>query len=185
MAKRGAKAARSKSATRETRHTAVHVSTLYLLHQAYLSYRSLLDASSRQFDQTPGAAMVLSLIERNAGISAAQLAKWLQVAPQSVNVHIASLIAQELVEREVDMENRRALKLRISDKGRKTLKQSRAAFTRIEAAVSELASEGTRSLLRPVLVELIECIRTHSETIPAKIEAPETVLRGGLNLSSR
>lgn len=179
------KASRSKSTKPEPRHKAAHVSTLYLLHQAYLSYRDLLEESSRQFDQTPGAAMVLSLIERNPGVSAAQLAKWLQVAPQSINVHIASLIAQELVEREVDMTNRRALKLSISEKGRKTLKQSRAAFAEVEAAVSALMSDETRNLFRPILVELIECIRAHSERSEPQAEEPETVLRSGLNLSAR
>lgn len=185
MTKKSAKTSRSKAAKPELRHKAAHVSTLYLLHQAYLSYRDLLDESSRQFDQTPGAAMVLSLIERNPGVSAAQLAKWLTVAPQSVNIHIASLIAQELIEREVDMENRRALKLSVSDKGRKTLKRSRAAFAKVEAEVLKLMSEETRTLFRPVLVELIECIRAHAEKSADKTEEPETLLRSGLGIAAR
>lgn len=174
MSRRTGNNSRAKAEVIPQANDLANASTLHLLHNAYLSYHELLgEAAKKYYDQTPGMAVILSLIAQNEGVSAAQLAKRLSVAPQSINVHITALIERGLIQCEVNADNRRANKLSISPEGRKALKAAKTAFTKAEAAVFSCMNEAARAQLRPVLVQLIEAVEAYRD----KAEQPKARLK--------
>ncbi len=175
MVKKVSKKPRSAAGSSVLPSNLANASTIYLLHHAYLGYRDLLGAATQGLGLTPGAAIVLSLVARNEGVSAAQLAKWLHIAPQSINVHIASLIAQGLILREVNAQNRRSLKLRVSPDGLEKLNGSKAAFGKTEAELLSGMNGPTREQLNSILIQLVSSIRAYQQKIAAPDEEADMI----------
>jgi len=65
--------------------------TVFLLKRAELAVRGCVEKALLQFGLTPTQFHVLLLLERNPGISAAQIARSVGIRPQSVNDTVGPL----------------------------------------------------------------------------------------------
>lgn len=94
----------------------------------------------------------LYCIEKNTdsdspGIKVSEISNFLNVTSPSVTQLVNSLEAQGLVERSVDTEDRRVVRVRLTEKGERILEKAASAFhTLFEGLVEYLGEENTNHL---------------------------------------
>jgi len=84
------------------------------------------------FHLTPTQYMVLSLASDHGQLSTAELARRFQIAPQSMNQTVASLLRKGLIIRRESPAHRRILHIGLTPQGRKLLRQCDAVIDRME-----------------------------------------------------
>jgi DNA-binding MarR family transcriptional regulator len=133
--------------------------TIYLLNQANYALRSILDSRLRAVPMTGIQYTILSLVERHEGISSAELSRRFFVTAQTMNEIISGMLQRSLISRKEDPGNRRILRLRLTTRGRKILKECDAIADEIEHAafgwMADEVHEELRESLR-VLTSLCE-----------------------------
>ena len=105
----------------------------------------------------------LSILERRAGLSSAQLARRHFVTPQAMNQLVALLERDNLIERHPDPTNRKVLRADLTSRGKEVLKSCHAAVDDVErlmlgALTAEQAQE-FRDILERSLTALTEVDR--------------------------
>jgi DNA-binding MarR family transcriptional regulator len=130
--------------------------TIYILNQVNYALRSILDARLRTVQMTGIQFTILSLVERHEGISSAELSRRFFVTAQTMNEIINGMVKRGLLSRKEDDDNKRVLRLKLTARGRKTLKDcdaiadeiEQAAFDWMPAAEQERLRESLRALTR-------------------------------------
>lgn len=84
------------------------------------------------FRLTPTQYMVMSLACRHGQLSTAELARRFQIAPQSMNQTVASLIRKRLIGRRESPTHKRILHIELTPQGRKLLRQCDGLIDRVE-----------------------------------------------------
>lgn len=144
--------------------------TIYLLNQANYALRSILDGRLRAVSMTGIQYTILSLVERHEGISSAELSRRFFVTAQTMNEIIAGMVQRGLISRKEDPANKRVLRLKLTARGRKTLRECDTIADEIEhAAFDWMADEA--------LENLRECLRVLTRTCergltPTHLQAP-------------
>lgn len=133
--------------------------TIYLLNQANYALRSMLDAKLRAVSMTGIQYTVLSLVERHEGISSAELSRRFFVTAQTMNEIINGMVRRLLLSRKEDPNNKRILRLRLTARGRKTLKECDAIADEIEHAAFDWMAADEREKLRDSLRTLTHGLR--------------------------
>jgi DNA-binding MarR family transcriptional regulator len=108
-------------------------SLLYVMKQLELAVRSGLDDIVRPDGLTAQQYTALTVLERNSGISSAQLARHSFVTAQSMADMVGSLLAGGLIERHRDAVDRRKLVLTLTAEGRSLLDRYRDEVDALEA----------------------------------------------------
>src|SRR5207248_779776 len=102
---------------------------------------------------TPGEMMILWCTQRaaaydTAGIKVSKISDLLHVASPTITQHINSLETQGLVERTMDKEDRRVVRVRLTDKGESVVKKASEAFlARFSGLVEYLGEEQSNQLV--------------------------------------
>lgn len=86
---------------------------------------------------TPGSFETLELLDRNPGLGQTRLASAIGLDKSSLVPMIARLESLELVEREPSRTDKRAVELRITAKGRRTLRLLRAYVLQRDATITQ------------------------------------------------
>jgi DNA-binding MarR family transcriptional regulator len=106
---------------------------LYLIKQVELAVRSRLDDLLRPSGLTASQYTALTVLERHADMSSAQLARHSFVTAQSMAEMITALEGRGLIERHRDRADRRRLVVALTTDGRRLLDRYRDAVTALEA----------------------------------------------------
>src|SRR5579875_1337456 len=106
---------------------------LYLIKQLELAVRSHLDEMLRPAGLTALQYTALTVLERHADLSSAQLARNSFVTAQSMADMITALEGRGLIERHRDDADRRRLVVALTAAGRELLDHHRDQVTRLEA----------------------------------------------------
>lgn len=130
--------------------------TIYLLNQANYALRSLLDVRLRAVPMTGIQYTIMSLVEKHEGISSAELSRRFFVTAQTMNEIINGMVLRGLISRKEDPDNKRVLRLRLTARGHKALKEcdeiadeiEHAAFDWMAAEEQEKLRESLRVLTR-------------------------------------
>jgi DNA-binding MarR family transcriptional regulator len=133
--------------------------TIYLLNQANYALRSMLDAKLRAVSMTGIQYTVLSLVERHEGISSAELSRRFFVTAQTMNEIINGMVGRLLLSRTEDPNNKRILRLKLTARGRKTLKECDAIADEIEHAAFDWMAPNEQEQLRESLHALTDGLR--------------------------
>lgn len=133
--------------------------TIYLLNQANYALRSMLDAKLRIVSMTGIQYTVLSLVERHEGISSAELSRRFFVTAQTMNEIINGMVDRFLLSRTEDSNNKRILRLKLTARGRKTLKECDAIADEIEQAAFDWMAADEQEQLRKSLHVLTDGLR--------------------------
>ncbi len=104
----------------------------YALKAAQNALRTRMDADLKGLDLTASTYAALAIIEKNPGISNAELARASFVAPQSMQGILSSLLDRKLVKRNNDPDHGRILKTRLTSKGKMLVSRAHAIVTDIE-----------------------------------------------------
>ncbi|WP_235887791.1 MarR family winged helix-turn-helix transcriptional regulator [Neobacillus paridis] len=110
--------------------------TAQKLLQSFMQFRKTARYMSHIAGYKPSEFKVLATIERGANnqqteMKVSEISQQLQVTPPTVTQIINSLEKAGLVERTVDPEDRRAVKIKLTSAGVETTKRIREAFTEI------------------------------------------------------
>jgi len=108
---------------------------LYLIKQVELAARSRLDDIVRPGGMTALQYTALTVLERHADMSSAQLARHSFVTAQSMADLIGALEARGLIERYRDRTDRRRLVVALTAEGRALLDRYREEVTALEASM--------------------------------------------------
>ena len=120
---------------------------LYLMKRVELAVRSRLDEIVRPAGLTAAQYTALSVLERHADMSSAQLARLSFVTAQSMADMITALEDRKLIERHRDWTDRRRLVVALTDEGRALLDRCRPEVAALEAAMlSGLSGPQTKAL---------------------------------------
>jgi DNA-binding MarR family transcriptional regulator len=132
----------------------LHPRTIYLLNQANYALRSLLDVRLRAVPMTGIQYTILSLVEKHKGISSAELSRRFFVTAQTMNE-----IVNGMVSRKEDPDNKRVLRLRLTARGRKALKECDEIADEIEHAAFDWMAVEEQEKLRESLGVLTRGLR--------------------------
>lgn len=133
--------------------------TIYLLNQANYALRSMLDTRLRTVSMTGIQYTILSLVERYEGISSAELSRRFYVTAQTMNEIINGMVRRLLLSRKEDPNNKRILRLKLTARGRKTLKECDAIADEIEHVAFDWMAADERETLREGLRTLTHGLR--------------------------
>ena len=133
--------------------------TIFLLKRAELAVRGCVETALLQAGLTPTQFHVLLLLERNPGISAAQVARSVGIRPQSVNDSLGPLERKGLLLRRPSAAHRRVLEIRLSAAGVRLLARTLPVVSRLE---DELLAGFPDPALR-TLQDTLERVRATAE----------------------
>jgi DNA-binding MarR family transcriptional regulator len=105
----------------------------YLVYRVERRLRARLDEELRLIGVSTPEYVTLSLLHERDGLSCAQLARWVMVTPQAMNLVISALERRKLVRRRPDPKHRRVLRASVTPKGLEILARCDDAMDRIEA----------------------------------------------------
>jgi DNA-binding MarR family transcriptional regulator len=127
-------------------------STLYLVKQLEQVVRARLDEVLRPAAITPLQYTALTVLERHADLSTAELARSSFVTDQSAADMVAGLEDRGLVSRVVDPRDRRRRVLRLTERGQELLDRYRDEVDRLESRMVAELSPGQVDDLRRYVV---------------------------------
>ena len=99
----------------------------YLVKRLEMAERAHMEEVLRPLGVTLHQYTAMSILERRAGLSSAQLARRHVVSPQAMHQLIASMERDRLIERRPDAANRRILRAWLTEHGAQVLRDSHAA----------------------------------------------------------
>jgi DNA-binding MarR family transcriptional regulator len=134
------------------------VGTIYLLVLAQYASRMRVEQVLKPYGVTGLQYSILAVVDRHAGLSSAQLSRRFYATPQNMGQLLASLEARGLIQRQEDTDNRRVLRISLTEEGRRLVREGGQAMERLEAEIyqdfsaEELAAfrASLRRLTRPV-----------------------------------
>ena len=109
--------------------------TVYLISRLYYAARSKIDSALADLGITSVQYTVLSLLRGRDHLSSADIARRYFVKPQSMNQIIFSLERLDLIVRNADPDNRRILRVQLTEKGTTLLAACDERINRIEGAM--------------------------------------------------
>jgi DNA-binding MarR family transcriptional regulator len=116
----------------------------YLLWQAQLTTEKALVSALRPLELTPSQFGALMFLELEGPLSAAELARRLEIRPQSVAAGLAGLEQRGLVSRTAHPQHGRVLLVRIEAAGRRLARRADTAVERVEQELLEVLPRAER-----------------------------------------
>lgn len=129
------------------------------LMQAFLQFRRLFRSQSPIEGLRPSEIMVLHFIKAKVGsdgpgIKVSELSAILGVTPPTVTQMINGLVADGFVERSTDPTDRRAVRIRLTDKGQRALRKATDAFVDAFRGLAEYLGEEDTAKLAELLAKV-------------------------------
>jgi DNA-binding MarR family transcriptional regulator len=109
----------------------------YLLQQAAITFRAAADSRLRDFGLSLSLYSVITVLTREPGASASDLARMCKQSPQSMNGVLDTLESQNLVARQDHPVHRRVRQVFLTEKGTQLVEQTRPLVDDLENAVED------------------------------------------------
>lgn len=135
--------------------------TLYLIRRLDLEVRLRLEEVLREFELSPSLYLLLGVVARRPGQSAADLARRLLMTPQSMKELVELLERRALILREPDPLNRRILRITATSTGAALLARCDRAVDGVEAEAFAPLNPRDQQAFRLMLNLVIERLRDH------------------------
>ncbi len=123
----------------------------YLVYRVERRLRARLDEELRLIGVSTPEYVSLSLLRERDGLSCAQLARWVMVTPQAMNLVISALERRKLIRRRPDPKQRRVLRASVTPKGLEILARCDHAMDGIEADMLVALEPETVEVVRRAL----------------------------------
>ena len=150
--------------------------TGYLLWQTGHAVSRIMMAALEPVDLTPAQFSALVHISREPGVSAAELARRINLTPQSMQTALLALVHRELVERRPHPVHRRVIGLYATVRTAKTLEEAeravRAADDGLVAGLDAAEGETLHRLLRHVLTTVNPSVFDRTSLRPPTAPGP-------------
>ncbi|MGO4249044.1 MarR family winged helix-turn-helix transcriptional regulator [Paenarthrobacter sp. RAF54_2] len=122
-----------------------------LLNQAEAVLVERVTEALLEFDLTPTQYATLLMLGCNQGSTSAQLARFVNVTPQSMGVVVAKLEARGLISREPSKVNSRVMATKLTREGRRVMEAADEAAGMIEQQLREVLGEAEVEQFRGLL----------------------------------
>ncbi|WP_017812179.1 MarR family winged helix-turn-helix transcriptional regulator [Paenibacillus shenyangensis] len=122
-----------------------------LLSRTYLLYRKKAAQRLQPYDITPEQFGILHQLSRHGGVSQKELARVHERDQTSIGKTLERLENKQLVQRQVDPNDRRAVNVHLTTKGMELLEQVTPAMRGIEMEINEmLTDEGSDQFIESI-----------------------------------
>jgi DNA-binding MarR family transcriptional regulator len=133
---------------------------LYLIKRAEIEVTSRMSRAFEEFDITPIQFTILYFVDYDKGdLSSAQLSRRFSMTPQSMNELVTVLERKKLLKKAVDPAHKRILRLSLTDKGKKLLKDCNAALDHLEDSLLEGLTAVETNMFRGLIGKILETAR--------------------------
>ena len=129
-------------------------SLIYLFARIFYAVRMRTEEALKPHSLTPMQFTILATLGRWPDISSAELSRRFNVTPQTMGEMVANLERRSLVSRGQDQSNRRALRLSLTDAGRRLVSACDDEMNRVEAEMVKGLSPAQRAELKAALAAL-------------------------------
>jgi DNA-binding MarR family transcriptional regulator len=136
-------------------------SMIYLFARIFYAVRMRSEDALKPYNLTPMQFTILATLDRQSGLSSAALSRRFNVTPQTMGEMVANLERRSLLIRGQDQSNRRALRLSLTDAGRRLVKTCDAAMDKVESALLEGLTPRQRDELKTMLAALHDHLGLH------------------------
>jgi len=133
--------------------------TSLLVAQLYHGLRMRLEVALRPHGLTAIQYMILDLLSQHHGLSSAELSRLFFVTPQTMGEMIASLERRQLIARTKDPENRRVLRVALTESGAALVSSCSVTIDQIDSDTLAALSTTDVQRLRGTVIRLVSAIR--------------------------
>lgn len=137
----------------------------WLLVHASHAIRMKIEAALKPCGLTGVQMTVLNMLKNRGGSSSAELSRRFFKTPQAMGQLLTPLVERGLIQRSEDPDNRRVLRLTLTDAGRQAYASGDTAMRRVERDVFSSFDDDTLATLRTALYQIS---RLPSRNAPAK-----------------
>jgi DNA-binding MarR family transcriptional regulator len=136
------------------------VRTVYLIKRIETEVTVQMNKVLSGFEITLSQFIVLNFVKDNqSDLSSAQLSRRFKMTPQSMNETITSLQKKELILKNADSENRRILRISLTEKGVNVLNDCNVAIDEVETNLFSVISDSELDTLRKLVGRVINGIK--------------------------
>jgi len=128
----------------------------YLLRQAWNAFHNAMETALRRHGLTGAQYAALSVLNREPGLSGAELARACNTTAQAMNGVLATLERERLVERRPHPTHGRILQVTLTGEGRRRMSAATPAVRRLEAAMESGVPPEQLALIKTWLAEVAE-----------------------------
>ena len=138
----------------------------YLVYRVERRLRARLDEELRLIGVSTPEYVTLSLLRERDGLSCAQLARWVLVTPQAMNLVVSALEKRGLVRRRPDPDHRRVLRTSVTPRGLTVLEGCDRSMDVIEADMLRGLDDDDVELLRAMLASCAHSLEATRPRLP-------------------
>lgn len=126
--------------------------TVYLIKRIETEVTAKMNKALTEYDITLSQFILLNFVNDHADdLSSAQLSRRFNMTPQSMNEVVTTLQRKELIEKKVDADNKRVLRISLTEKGKETLGLCNETIDSVEKELFGVLSEDDLQQLRALI----------------------------------
>ena len=135
--------------------------TVYLIKRIETEVTAKMNKALTGFDVTLSQFIVLNFVNDNIhDLSSAQLSRRFNMTPQSMNEVVTTLQRKELIEKNVDADNKRILRISLTEKGQDLLKICNETIDAVEKDLFGKLSDTDLETLRGLIGNVLTHVRS-------------------------
>ena len=135
--------------------------TVYLIKRIETEVTAKMNKALTDFDVTLSQFIVLNFVHDNThDLSSAQLSRRFNMTPQSMNEVVATLQRKELIEKNVDADNKRILRISLTEKGQDLLIVCNETIDTVEKDLFGKLSDTDLQTMRDLIGNVLTHIRS-------------------------
>jgi DNA-binding MarR family transcriptional regulator len=134
--------------------------TVYLIKRIETEVTAQMNKALTDFGITLSQFIVLNFVNDNqTDLSSAQLSRRFKMTPQSMNETVTSLQTKEFIIKNADVENKRILRISLTEKGINILEQCNAAIDEVEKELFSTLSQAELDMLRLLIGSILQAVK--------------------------
>ncbi len=134
--------------------------TVYLIKRIETEVTAKMNKALTEYEVTLSQFIVLNFVNDNPNdLSSAQLSRRFNMTPQSMNEVVTTLQRKELVEKNVDADNKRILRISLTEKGKDMLTQCNETIDAVEKELFGTLPDADLQTLRNLIGTVLTNIR--------------------------
>lgn len=134
--------------------------TVYLIKRIETEVTAQMNKALSDFGITLSQFIVLNFVNDNqTDLSSAQLSRRFKMTPQSMNETVTSLQTKEFIIKNADVENKRILRISLTEKGINILNQCNSAIDEVEKELFSTLSQAELDMLRLLIGSILQAVK--------------------------
>ena len=134
--------------------------TVYLIKRIETEVTARMNKALTEYDMTLSQFIILNFVQDNPDdLSSAQLSRRFKMTPQSMNEVVTILQRKELLVKNIDSDNKRILRISLTEKGIDTIKQCNITIDALENELFGGFTEGDLYVFRNFMGRFLMGVR--------------------------